>query len=211
MLNANAPYITKDSMQVTNPKATAAARAPFFKNDTFYNLYFPVGIYYAIANFALLFFKLPVAELAPADCFQLEPPSQPPIAIVTGSNTGIGYETASSLVERGYKVILACRDEKKGKKAAKDINSMIGNKKECGEAIFETTLDLSSLASVRLFSDYFSKKYNHLNVLVNNAGINSSGKSVDDLDLCFQTNFLGHFLLTNLLLTNLLNAKNKHI
>jgi NAD(P)-dependent dehydrogenase (short-subunit alcohol dehydrogenase family) len=200
-------------MQDTKPKTPTAARAPFFQNDTFYKLYFPVGIYYTIANFALLFFKIPVAKLAPNDCFQLEPsspsPVPVPVAIVTGSNTGIGYETASSLVERGYQVILACRDEKKGKKAAQDINSKIGNKKECGEAIFEKPLDLSSMASVRTFSDYFSKKYNHLNVLVNNAGINFTGASVDGLDLCFQTNFLGHFLLTKLLMNKLLNAKNK--
>ena len=140
--------------------------------------------------------------------------------IVTGSNTGIGFETASSLVELGYDVILACRSRDKGERAAQKINSRFGgggttqplsppsSSSSFGEAIFLHPLDLSSFNSVRSFVKVFQSKYGHLNILVNNAGINSSGTSVDGMDLCFQTNFLGHYLLTRLLLPHLLKAKN---
>ena len=61
---------------------------------------------------------------------------------------------------------------------------------------------------MKSFSKAFQEKYSHLNILVNNAGINSTGKSMDGMDLCFQTNFVGHYLLTRLMLPYLLLAKN---
>ena len=215
-------------MIVTPPKNPKApfSRAPYFQSKTFYRLYPLVGLYYAIVIHllvALLFFPIPISKLEPTDCIQVNCSSsssnQRSIAIVTGSNTGIGFETASSLVERGYLVllILACRDEEKGKMAATKINSK-STSITCtstnrslggGEAIFEAPLNLSSMTSVRTFCQHFSKKYSHLNILVNNAGINTCGTSNDGLELCFQTNFLGHFLLTNLLLNQLMRSQNK--
>ena len=139
------------------------------------------------------------------------------VAIVTGSNTGIGYETALELVNQGYTVILACRSRDKGQAAADQINDSIsaanvnqdgGIKPSTGKALFLHPLDLSSLQSVKSFAEAFESKYSHLNILINNAGINTTGKSVDGMDLCFQTNFVGHYLLTRLLLSKLLKAKN---
>lgn len=140
------------------------------------------------------------------------------VAIVTGSNTGIGFETASSLVHHGYTVILACRSRDKGQAAVDKINNGIRARideiekeplnQPVGKAEFLHPLDLSSLQSVKSFTEAFHEKYAHLNILVNNAGINSTGKSVDNLDLCFQTNFVGHYLLTRLMLPKLLKAKN---
>jgi len=133
----------------------------------------------------------------------LPSPSSPrPICIVTGANTGIGYQTSKYLCKYGYKVILACRSREKGVKAAEDINS---ENDLLGEAVFLQPLDLSCFDSVRKFVDAFEEAHSNqgLDVLVNNAGINTSGVSADNLDLCFQTNFLGHFLLTRLLRASL--------
>jgi len=107
----------------------------------------------------------------------------------------------------------ACRSRDKGEKAAKLINSKtpsssLPGSTQLGKAVFLHPLDLSSLESVKSFANVFTSKYEHLNILVNNAGINSGGKSIDNLDLCFQTNFVGHYLLTRLLLPHLLKAKN---
>jgi NAD(P)-dependent dehydrogenase (short-subunit alcohol dehydrogenase family) len=114
------------------------------------------------------------------------------VCIVTGSNTGIGRETALKMAKYNYKVIVACRSEEKGRAACSSIPNSEFMK-----------LDLSSFASVREFAAEFKKKHKHLTVLVNNAGMNSfqdATATADGLDLCYQTNFLGHFLLTNLLL-----------
>lgn len=133
------------------------------------------------------------------------------IAIVTGSNTGIGMETARSLVVNyGYTVILACRSRDKAERAMKEINNQLVSAAASvstisppGQAIFVHPLDLSSFDSVRSFCQHIQSKFKTIHLLVNNAGRNSSGKSEDNLDLLFQTNFLGHFLLTSLLLDSM--------
>jgi NAD(P)-dependent dehydrogenase (short-subunit alcohol dehydrogenase family) len=120
------------------------------------------------------------------------------VAIVTGCNTGIGYETAKTLATLyGYTVIMACRDEAKARIAAAQIGSK--------NAIFVAPLDLSSFQSVLDFcraiqaQGYGNTQNKKIHLLVNNAGRNTSGQSIDGLDLQFQTNFLGHFFLTKLL------------
>ena len=133
-----------------------------------------------------------------------------PLAIVTGSNTGVGYETAYALVEKGYDVILACRSRSKGEEAAERINESSNMK---GKAMFLYPLDLSDLESVQSFARSFLNdevSETGLNILVNNAGINTTGKSMQGYDLCFQTNFVGHYLLTLLLLPKLQMAENYH-
>uniref|UniRef100_A0A7S3PUK1 Protochlorophyllide reductase n=1 Tax=Chaetoceros debilis TaxID=122233 RepID=A0A7S3PUK1_9STRA len=170
-----------------------------------------------------------VAKLLPQDRFVVSTSTDDStkschLAIVTGSNTGIGLETATSLVEQGYEVILACRSRDKGQKAVDRINennANAGNENSDsrtrtsiqGKAIFLHPLDLSSLNSVKSFSKAFTTQYgpsHPLHILVNNAGINSTGKSVDGMDLCFQTNFVGHYLLTRLMIPHLLKAKNTY-
>ncbi|PBK59573.1 NAD(P)-binding protein [Armillaria solidipes] len=113
-------------------------------------------------------------------------------AVVTGANTGIGYEVAKYLADSGAsKVILACRNEEKGRAAA----SRLGNVVEYRH------LDLASFSSVHEFVRAFKASEMPLHLLVNNAGI-SVGKQTTEggLDLLMQVNHISPFLLTLLLL-----------
>lgn len=194
---------------------------PLYRNKCFAQFYPLVGMYSIVVGGLSLLLKILrkpnylEAPLREEDCFLVpksHEQSKKPVALVTGANTGIGYETALSLVERGYEVVLGCRSRDKGELAANSINERVTKSTSepslCGTAIFIHPLDLSSLNSVRMFAEAFVQKYSNLNVLVNNAGINSTGKSADGLDLCFQTNFVGHYLLTRILLPLLTEAKN---
>jgi NAD(P)-dependent dehydrogenase (short-subunit alcohol dehydrogenase family) len=126
------------------------------------------------------------------------------VAIITGCNTGIGLETTRGLVKRGYTVILACRSREKAMEATADISGP-------GKVDFVHPLDLSAFDSVKDFAEAVRHKYNHIDLLINNAGRNTSGRSEKYLDLCFQTNFLGHFLLTQQLIPLLMKAKEGRI
>ncbi|MEJ7831457.1 MAG: oxidoreductase [Nocardioides sp.] len=111
--------------------------------------------------------------------------------VVTGANSGVGFETARILAGRGADVVLACRNRAKGEAAAATIRGRVEVR----------VLDVSDLASVRAFAD----KVGAVDVLVNNAGILGVpfGRSVDGIELQFATNHLGHFALANLLLPRL--------
>ncbi|KAK0235147.1 NAD-P-binding protein [Armillaria nabsnona] len=114
-------------------------------------------------------------------------------AVVTGANTGIGYEVAKYLAESGAsKVILACRNEEKGRAAASSLGSVVEYRH----------LDLSSFSSVHEFVRTFKASGMPLHLLVNNAGMHSVGKQTteDGLDLLMQVNHVSPFLLTLLLL-----------
>jgi NAD(P)-dependent dehydrogenase (short-subunit alcohol dehydrogenase family) len=118
-------------------------------------------------------------------------------AIVTGANSGIGYEMARALARKEARVILACRNKDKGGAAVRQIDQ------EYPKAKAELMqLDLSDLASVRRFSDEFTAHYDRLDILINNAGIMAIpfGKTADGFELQFGTNHLGHFALTGLVL-----------
>ncbi|XP_061352841.1 short-chain dehydrogenase TIC 32, chloroplastic-like isoform X4 [Gastrolobium bilobum] len=118
-------------------------------------------------------------------------------AIVTGTTNGIGTETARVLALRGVHVIMGVRNMV----AAKDVKEAI--LKEIPKAkVNVMELDLSSMASVRKFVSQFNSSGLPLNILINNAGICSTRfmLSKDNIELQFATNYLGHFLLTNLLL-----------
>ncbi|MGP3926954.1 oxidoreductase [Streptomyces sp. 8N616] len=120
-------------------------------------------------------------------------------AVVTGSNSGIGYITARELARRGARVVLACRDETRGKEAEAHIRS------EVPEADVQfARLDLADLASVR----EFARGYGHerLDLLINNAGVMAlpHRRTVDGFEMQFGVNHLGHFALTGLLLPKLL-------
>lgn len=193
-----------------------------YRNKRFSQFYPLVVIYYIVSGVTTLllkpFLKLKRSKpsLRKEDCFVVqrshERQKSRPVALVTGASTGIGFETAASLVDRGYDVILGCRSRDKGESAVTLINERFNTRpskpSSCGNAIFLHPLDLSSLDSVRAFAKILVEKYSCLNILVNNAGINSTGRSIDGLDLCFQTNFVGHYLLTRMLLPLLLKAQN---
>lgn len=122
-------------------------------------------------------------------------------AIVTGSNTGIGYETAKALAEKNAIVILAVRNIGKGQYA---LERILNHDPDAGVDVAE--LDLGNLASVRKFaSDYLSDS-ERLDLLINNAGvmIPPYGTTSDGFELQWGTNHLGHFALTGLLLPLLL-------
>ncbi|KAL6471127.1 hypothetical protein MHYP_G00197770 [Metynnis hypsauchen] len=118
--------------------------------------------------------------------------------IVTGSNTGIGRETAVDLARRGARVILACRSQVRGEAAV----AIVKRESRSSNVVF-MQLDLASLKSVRAFAETFLRTEKRLDILINNAGIYMQGTTVDGLGLMFGVNHIGHFLLTNLLLDRL--------
>lgn len=128
------------------------------------------------------------------------------IAIVTGSNTGLGLQTAKALASRGCHVILACRSKAKGLKAKDEILKLSPH----AEVEVEE-LDLASFISIKHFCNRIKENHSHLSLLINNAGvinITSGSKSKDGFELIFATNYLGPFALTAQLLP-LLEADGK--
>lgn len=126
------------------------------------------------------------------------------IAIVTGANSGTGYEVSKILASKGVQVILACRSIEKAESAAVKI------REEYADALLKVMqLDLSDLSSIRAFSKEFLKDYTSLDILCNNAGVMQTPnlKTKDGFELQFGTNHLGHFALTGLLLEPLLKTK----
>ncbi|MBD3388961.1 MAG: SDR family NAD(P)-dependent oxidoreductase [Candidatus Altiarchaeales archaeon] len=120
------------------------------------------------------------------------------VAVVTGANSGIGFETAKALGLKNAQVILACRSLERGEKALKGL--FLG----CPEAKAELLhLDLASLYSVRRFSEKFEEEHARLDILVNNAGVMAlpeRRETVDGFEMHFGVNHLGHFALTGLLM-----------
>src|SRR5208337_2785346 len=121
--------------------------------------------------------------------------------VVTGGNSGIGYEAALEFARKRAEVILACRDLGKARSAAAQIAASAS-----GAKVNVMELDLSNLASVRGFSDAFHLEHPALHVLCNNAGVMAIPyrRTVDGFEMQFGTNHLGHFALTALLLDRLL-------
>jgi NAD(P)-dependent dehydrogenase (short-subunit alcohol dehydrogenase family) len=119
------------------------------------------------------------------------------VCIVTGSNTGIGKETARGLAQQGATVVMAVRDLTKGEAARAEIAASTGR-----SDVAVMKLDLGDLASVRAFAREFQEKYPRLDILVNNAGVWTTARSTtkDGFETTFGTNHLGTFLLTNELL-----------
>jgi NAD(P)-dependent dehydrogenase (short-subunit alcohol dehydrogenase family) len=114
-------------------------------------------------------------------------------AVVTGGNTGLGFQVARVLAERGARVVIACRDTAKGAAAAARI---------AGAQPEAVRLDLTSLASIREAAAELRSRYEKLDLLVNNAGVMMTpyARTEDGFELQFGTNHLGHFALTGLLI-----------
>jgi len=122
-------------------------------------------------------------------------------AVVTGANSGIGFETARALAAKGARVVLACRSEEKGRDAERRLRAALPD----ADARLES-LDLGSLASVRRFAEKLSAEEGRIDLLVNNAGVMMPpyGKTADGFETQLGTNHLGHFALTGLLLPRVL-------
>jgi NAD(P)-dependent dehydrogenase (short-subunit alcohol dehydrogenase family) len=117
--------------------------------------------------------------------------------VITGANSGIGREAAVALAGMGAHVVITARDARKGEAARKEIIDRSANKD--AEVV---ALDLASVASIRACATDLLDRFDHLDVLVNNAGGTLSRRRVTDdgFEMTFGVNHLGHFLLTNLLL-----------
>ncbi len=121
--------------------------------------------------------------------------------IVTGGNSGIGYEAAAALAGKGAHVVLACRDRRRATDAADAIRRSRRHAR-----VEAMTLDLASLESVRTFVEAFRQRHDSLHVLINNAGVMALPyrTTTDGFEMQFGTNHLGHFALTGLLLDRVL-------
>lgn len=127
--------------------------------------------------------------------------------VITGANCGIGKETARDLYKRGARVILACRDLNKAKKAVEDIketpaSSNEDNPKDESGQLGICQLNLSSFNSVRKCAQHLLTTEAVIHILINNAAVFMCPfeKTEDGFESHFQVNYLGHFLLTLLLL-----------
>jgi NAD(P)-dependent dehydrogenase (short-subunit alcohol dehydrogenase family) len=129
-------------------------------------------------------------------------------AVITGANTGLGYETARALVAKGARVVLAVRNLDKGKAAA----DLIGRRYP-GADVAVQELDLTSLESVRAAADQLRAGHDRIDLLINNAGVMMTPKQTtkDGFELQFGTNHLGHFALTGLLLDRLLPEQGSRV
>jgi NAD(P)-dependent dehydrogenase (short-subunit alcohol dehydrogenase family) len=123
------------------------------------------------------------------------------VAVITGANTGLGYETALALAEHGAHVVLAVRNLDKGKDAAARITAS-GPR----GVVALQELDLTSLDSIRAAAEQLRSDHDRIDLLINNAGVmwTPKGTTKDGFELQFGTNHLGHFAFTGLLLDRLL-------
>jgi NAD(P)-dependent dehydrogenase (short-subunit alcohol dehydrogenase family) len=130
------------------------------------------------------------------------------VAIVTGANTGIGYEAAAVLADKGAHVVLAVRNLDKGNDAANRIKSKSPN-----AVVAVQELDLTSLDSVRKAADELRAGHPRIDLLINNAGVMYTDKSTtkDGFELQFGTNHLGHFALTGQLLDHMLPVEGSRV
>jgi NAD(P)-dependent dehydrogenase (short-subunit alcohol dehydrogenase family) len=125
------------------------------------------------------------------------------VAVVTGANGGLGFETARALAAKGATVVMAARNLDKAKEAERAILE------ESPDATLDVrSLDLASLASIQEFSDGVLADYRVIDLLVNNAGVMGTAQmeTADGFELQFGTNHLGHFALASHLLPALLRA-----
>ncbi len=122
-------------------------------------------------------------------------------AVITGANTGLGFETGAALAGRGARVVLAVRNLEKGKQAAARITAA-----NPGAEVELQELDLTSLESVRAAAAQLRSDHDSIDLLINNAGVMYTPKSTtkDGFESQFGTNHLGHFAFTGLLLDRLL-------
>lgn len=125
------------------------------------------------------------------------------VAVVTGANSGLGFETAKVLASRGARVVLACRSPERAQSALASLRAAF-----VGAEVEAMALDLADLSSVQTFAREVSSKYEAIDLLVNNAGLMAipPARTIDGFERQFGTNHLGHFALTGALLAALAKA-----
>ena len=130
------------------------------------------------------------------------------IVLITGANRGIGKEVAKEIAKLGAKVYMACRSLGSANEAKEEIIKETKNDK-----VFVLELDLASVKSINKFVKSFKEKENRLDVLINNAGIISGFKKLNEagVELTFAINVLGHHLLTKLLIDLLEKSSSSRI
>ncbi len=129
-------------------------------------------------------------------------------AIITGSNTGLGYEAAAVLADKGAHVVLAVRNLEKGRHAADRIKAASPS-----AVVTLQQLDLMSLENIHNAADELRANHPRIDLLINNAGVmwTPKGTTTDGFELQFGTNHLGHFALTGQLLENMLPVKGSRV
>jgi len=129
-------------------------------------------------------------------------------ALVTGGNIGLGFETVKALASKGAHVLLAARNEEKGKAAVAEVQKLIPNAQ-----VELLRLDLASQRSIRAAASEVGNKFSQLDLLINNAGIMAMPemKTEDGFESQFGVNHLGHWSLTGLLMDNLLAAEQARV
>jgi NAD(P)-dependent dehydrogenase (short-subunit alcohol dehydrogenase family) len=130
-------------------------------------------------------------------------------ALITGANSGIGYQAALELARHGAHVILGCRDAAKGQAALERLH-----REAPGASCEVLQLDMASLASIRAAAASIAGRGKALDLLINNAGVMALPKrelTEDGFERQFGTNHLGHFALTGLLLPTLLLAESPRV
>jgi len=130
------------------------------------------------------------------------------VALVTGANSGIGYETAGALAEHGAHVILACRDAERARRARDKLESELDR-----SSLELLALDLSDLDSVRRAAGAVLADHARLDLLINNAGVMGTPHRVtaDGFELQMATNHFGHFALTGLLLDRIVTTERSRV
>jgi len=132
------------------------------------------------------------------------------VCVITGCNTGIGYETALALARGGSTIIFACRSEERARGAMRKLLETDASVSE--EQLVFLQLDTSSLKSVRTFAERFAESgFDGLHLLILNAGVMLRHRdlSVDGFEMTLASNHFGHFLLTHLLMPHLLKTEAK--
>ncbi len=130
------------------------------------------------------------------------------VFLITGANSGLGYETSKFLLEKGATVIMCCRDLFKGEQAKKELLKYnLPGKIQLAE------LDLSDLKNVKKFAGFIKRKFNYLDVLINNAGIMAPPRTLSKqgYEIQFAVNHLAHMCLTLELLPMLKSKSNSRV